>query len=153
MTCNLNNMASDRFLIVILNDENKRHFYGIDKIIFKNEEKELVFTGKEFIDYAEICLKSKEDKKNEGEPYITLMEFYAQTQICHPSSISRLLESDSQFMYLCGKKTTKKYLIRKEAAIEFLTTCYSARIRNAVKKYLHERKQKETLCQSNLPLR
>lgn len=78
------------------------------------------------------------------EPYITLMQFYEETHICHPNSISKLLTADPEFLRVCGKRQGKKYYIKLESTIKYLASCDSPRLSNSARKFLKKREQDKT---------
>lgn len=96
---------------------------------------------------------SKTVEKIPEEPFITLMEFYDKTHICHPSTLSKLMRTDREFFHKCGHRkgeTDSKgtmFYIRSEAAISYLANCKSGRLRNKVKKYFEKKQERE--CQKN----
>lgn len=87
---------------------------------------------------------AQETEKYEDEPFITLMEFYDQTHFCHPGSIAKLIRADDKFPTHCTIRKGKKYYVRPNATLKYLSTCFSPKIRERAKTFLENQRRIET---------
>lgn len=115
--------------------------------------------------YAECLIEIMErlelgkTKEIEPEPEIKeegidLIAFYVQTSICHPSSLAKLLTGNPEFRDKCGERRGKKYFVKPEATIKYLSTCINPKFRNSALRFLKTRQEKlcPTPSQPTLPL-
>jgi len=80
------------------------------------------------------------------EPFITLMEFYDHTHLCHPSTIAKMFKDDTWFFHKCGKRLGKKYYIQEITAIDYLSKCNSVKLRKKALEIKSHREIKEKPC-------
>lgn len=122
-------------------EKNPKHF-GSETHVFK-------LYGDCLIHILEQLNLDKKPEVQDAEPFIPLMDFYAKTYICHPNSIARLLTADPEFLALCGKKTGRKYFVKPEATIRYLSVCMQPKLRNSAVRFLKMRettKSQEQEC-------
>jgi len=74
-----------------------------------------------------------------NEPYITLMEFYDRTHLCHPSTIGKMFNKDDWFFHRCGKRVGNKFFIQEVEALTYLSTCKNPRIKSKAQRIMLER--------------
>jgi hypothetical protein len=86
------------------------------------------------------------DQIKSEEPYITLMEFYERTHLCHPSTVAKMFKQDDWFFQNCGKKIGNKYLIQELSAVVYFAYCKSVKLRKKALEIKANREKKETTC-------
>jgi hypothetical protein len=86
------------------------------------------------------------DQSVSDEPYITLMEFYEKTHICHPSTISKMFKEKAWFFHACGKRIGNKFYIQELAATEFLSKCDSIKLRKKALEIKTNREKGDSPC-------
>lgn len=81
--------------------------------------------------YTEIS--SKEECTDD---YMSLSEFFFQTKVCHPNTISRLLSSDEDFFNKCAIWAGRMYYVKPKATLAYLASEGSDKMRKKIHDFL-----------------
>ena len=126
-----------------LEEFEKTHpMHPLFKLNDTSAQKLLILTCKCLI---QLFKETMPEKKQDDEPWMSLMEFYDKTHLCHPSTLARLLSNDRTFFDLCGSKKGAKYQIKMKAALEYLSQLPTFKFHQRAYKIINNLK-KEELC-------
>jgi hypothetical protein len=102
-------------------------------------ERKAAFYGEHVNRTVETIIK--ENKQRVTDSIVTLKEFHEQTKIMHPVTAKSYFLNHPDFLEQCGEHFGDSFLIKKNAAIRYLASSTSDKIRFRARRYLREHNQ------------